>query len=286
ASLRRFVAVLYEHVPPGDVAARSSDDLYGAALALWRVAGHRDRGHARGRVYNPELYSDGWSSAHTIVEIVNDDMPFLVDSVTAAINDGGREVRLVIHPILTVSRNGKGNLVGLDPPNGGLRESWMQIEITREPDPAELAAIDGKIEAVLADVRSAVSDWPPMRPVLRAIVAELSATAPPLPQSEISEGLDFLRWLDDDNYTYLGFREYRFDSSGDTAAPLGILRDPKYPVFEGVRNFAALPPDVQDFLRRRELLVIAKTNRRATVHRNVLMDAVGIRRFGPKGEVT
>src|SRR5438067_10681318 len=155
----------------------------------------------------------------------------------------------------------------------------------REPDPPGRASISSKHETVLADVRSAVSDWPLLRERLRTIVAELSATPPPLPPSEIAEGLDFLRWLDDDNYTYLGFREYRFDGMGDTAAPLGILRDPKYPVFEGVRNFASLPPDVRDFLRRRELLVIAKTNRRATVHRNVLMDAVGIRRFGPDGEV-
>jgi glutamate dehydrogenase len=283
--LRRFVALLYEHVPPADVARRSPDDLCGAALALWQFASHRETGRAKVRVYNPAPETDGWLSAHTIVEIVNNDMPFLVDSVTAAVNEGGREVRLVIHPILTVSRGSNGALLGLDPPSGELRESWMHIEITREPDLAERAAIAAKIEAVLADVRSAVSDWQPMRQCLREILAELSANSPSLPPSEISEGLDFLRWLDDDNYTYLGFREYWFDGSGDIAPPLGILRDPSYPVFEGVRNFAALPPDVQDFLRRRELLVIAKTNRRATVHCNVLMDAVGIRRFGLNGEV-
>src|SRR4029077_8946391 len=99
-SLRRFVAVLYEHVPPADVAARSPDDLCGAALALWQFAAHRDPGHAKVRVYNPEPDTDRWSSPHSIVEIVNDDMPFLVDSVTAAVNDSGREVRLVIHPVL------------------------------------------------------------------------------------------------------------------------------------------------------------------------------------------
>ena len=101
AALRRFIAVLYEHVPPSDVAARSPADLCGAALALWRFAARREPGHTKVRVYNPDAGRDGWSSPHTIVEIVNDDMPFLVDSVTASINDGGREVRLVIHPILT-----------------------------------------------------------------------------------------------------------------------------------------------------------------------------------------
>jgi len=284
-SLRRFVAVLYEHVPPADVAARSPDDLCGAALALWQFAAHREPGHAKVRVYNPKPDTDHWSSLHSIVEIVNDDMPFLVDSVTAAVNDSGREVRLVIHPVVTVARNERDDLLGLDPPGAGLRESWMQIEITREPDVTALAAIAAKIEAVLVDVRNAVSDWQPMRRALQAIVAELSPAPPALPPSEIAEGLEFLRWLDDDNYTYLGFRDYRFDGTVETVPPLGILRDPKYPVFEGMRDFAALPLDVREFLRRRELLVIAKTNRRATVHRNVLMDAIGIRRFGPNGEV-
>src|SRR5204863_8716147 len=73
--------------------------------------------------------------------------------------------------------------------------------------------------------------------------------------------------------------------TGEAGVALGVLRDPKYRGFEGMRDFAALPPDVREFLGRHELLVITKTNRRATVHRNVLMDAIGIRRFGPDGEV-
>src|SRR5204862_6694944 len=104
-SLRRFVAVLYEHVPPADVAARSPDDLCGAALALWQFAAHREPGRAKVRVYNPEPDTDGWSSPHTIVEIVNDDMPLLVDSVTAAVHERWREVRRVHHPILDAARD-------------------------------------------------------------------------------------------------------------------------------------------------------------------------------------
>ena len=121
APVRRFIAELYEHVPPSDLAARSPEDLCGAGLALWRFAARRRNGRAMVRVYNPALGRDGWSSPHTIVEIVNDDMPFLVDSVTASVNAGGREVRLVIHPVLSVAREETGSLVALDPPTGGLR---------------------------------------------------------------------------------------------------------------------------------------------------------------------
>src|SRR5947209_16901824 len=84
AALRRFIAVLYEHVPPSDVATRAPADLCGAALALWRFAARREPGHTKVRVYNPDAGRDGWASPHTVREIVNDDMPFLVDSVTAS----------------------------------------------------------------------------------------------------------------------------------------------------------------------------------------------------------
>ncbi len=287
ALLRRFIAELYEHVPPRDVAGRTSQDLYGAARALWRFAARRPSGVAKVRLYNPDIETEGWSSAHTIVEIVNDDMPFLVDSVTAAINEGGREVRLAIHPILPVARDGEGNLLGLDPSPGGQRESWMQIAIAREPDPAARDALAARLRSVLGDVRSAVSDWDPMRRALQAITAEIVAEPPPLPRAEIAEGVEFLRWLDDDNFTYLGFREYVLpEAAGElVGAPLGILAEEGQPLFDGLRDLAGLPPDVQQFVRRRELLIIAKARRHASVHRRAHMDAIGVRRFNAAGEV-
>jgi glutamate dehydrogenase len=153
------IAKLYEHVPPGDVAGRSLRDLGGAALSLLRFVARRRPGQAKIRVYNPEPDVDGWASPHTIVEIANDDMPFLVDSVTAAINAGDRVVQLVIHPILNVDRDAGGRLRQLhDGGEAGIRESWMQIEVTREPDPAGLARLTEDLSRVLADVRAAVTD--------------------------------------------------------------------------------------------------------------------------------
>ena len=284
AQLRRFIAELYEHVPPGDIAPRTPADLCGGALALWRFARSRRAGAAAVRVYNPDAASDGWTSPHTIIEIVNDDMPFLVDSATAAINESGREVRLVIHPILQVARDAAGALVELDPLQRGLRESWMQIAIGREPNDSERDALAIRLAAVLADVRRAVADWPAMRQQLRAVAAELAA-ATALPAAEINEGRDFLCWLDDDNFTYLGFRDYSFAAGLPTAPPLGILADDSVRVFGGLRDLAALPREVQDFVRRRELLLIAKTEQRASVHRAAHMDAIGVRRFDAAGDV-
>ena len=284
----RVVGEFYEHVPPADVAGRSARDLAGAALSLWRFAARRRPGQAKIRVYNPDPPADGWSSPHTIVEIANDDMPFLVDSVTGAINAGDRVVHLVIHPTPTVAREPDGRLREfLDTSAAGLRESWMHIEITRQADPADLARVTQKLAAILADVRVAVADWQPMRETLRALLDELSGSAPvPVPSTASAEVEAFLRWLDDDNFTFLGYREYDFDGAAEPARPaLGILRDPDYPIFGGLRDLSSLPPDVQDFVRRRELLVVTKSNRRATVHRTAHMDTIGLRRFGANGEV-
>ncbi len=285
AALSRFIALFYEHAPPSDVVVRSPAELRAAALALWRFGAGRANGAAKLRVYNPTAAADGWTSPHTIVEIVNDDMPFLVDSVTAAVNGSGREVRLAIHPILSVGRDEAGRVADIDPPAGGRHESWMQIAIARVPEAAERTALAHRLEAVLADVRHAVTDWPAMRSAIRAIADAAVAEAPPLPPGEVAESVEFLRWLDDDNFTYLGFREFLFDDAAGEAPALGILSDEAHSVFGGLRDLGALPPEVQQFVRRRELLIIAKTDRRATVHRAAQMDAIGIRRFDAAGEV-
>src|SRR5271169_1804565 len=281
----RVIGAYFEHVPPADVTEHSPRDLSGAALSLWHFAERRRPGQAKIRVYNPEIAADGWSSAHTIVEIVNDDMPFLVDSVTGAINAGDRVVHLVVHPILTVERLPGGRLHEIGKTAAvGLRESWMHIEITREPDPANLALLTQTLAGVLADVRVAVTDWQPMRQTLSTLLDELPG--PPVPAAALAEVQDFLRWLDDDNFTFLGYREYDFDGAAEPARPaLGILCNPDYRVFGGLRDLSSLPPDVQDFVRRRELVIITKSNRRATVHRTAHMDAIGLRRFDANGDV-
>jgi glutamate dehydrogenase len=283
SAARDFVEAFYEHAPPADIALRRPEDLCGGALALWHFAARRASGEARVRVYNPSSARDGWSSPHTIVEIVNDDMPFLVDSAAAAINSHGGVVRLVIHPIVQARRDGKGELTAFGVADG-FRESWMQIEITRERDAAKRAALAETLAGTLGDVRAAVTDWPRMREALAGVCGRLEAGAAPLPAEEISEGVAFLRWLDGGNFTLLGIRDYDFAGAA-ALPPLGVLHEPAYRALGGLRDIAALTAEVREFVNRRELLVISKTDRHSTVHRNAPMDAIGVRRFGGTGEV-
>jgi glutamate dehydrogenase len=294
AAVARFVRRFYSHVPPEDILARAPEDLYGAALSLWRFAETRLPGRAKLRLIDPRVEEDGWRSPRAIVEIINDDMPFLVDSVTAALAGEGFAVHLVIHPILRVERDGEGKLSALlDDAAGngngaGVRESFMHVEISAESGNARLDALAPTLERVLGEVRAAVMDWAPMRARLQRVVADLAEEPPPLAEAERKEAVDFLAWLDDANFTFLGFREYRFGAGEGSldivpGSGLGILRDDSYPVFDGLRNFATLPPDVRQFLREPRLLLITKSNRRAAVHRPVHMDAICIKSFDADG---
>jgi len=203
APVQRFLKQFYGHVPPSDVRDRRAEDLYGAAVSLWQFAQTRKPGKAKLRIINPRIETDGWRAPGTVVEIVNDDMPFLVDSVTAALNGEGAAVHLVIHPILHVSRSSDGKLETLHEPGAraGARESVMHIEISEASDPKRLETMAARLETVLEEVRAAVTDWQKMVARAEEIRHGIAAAPPPVSAEELSETLDFLAWLGDDNFT-------------------------------------------------------------------------------------
>ncbi len=283
--LRRF----YANVAPEDIAERGLDDLYGAGLALWQFGRQRAAGTTKVRVYNPRLAEHGWASTHTVVEIVNDDMPFLVDSITAELNRRDISVHLVIHPVLRVARDQAGALGGLA--EDGQRESWMHIEIDAQGDDPACAAVQTALAAVLADVRVCVDDWRAIQACCDQTVAELTQSPPPRPEGEVASTRDFLSWLATDNFTFLGYRESRYLGEGASfrhevvpESGLGLLRSPDFVVFDVLRNVTVLPR-LEQFVRAPELLRIAKANRRSTVHRSAYLDAIGIKQYDAEGRV-
>jgi glutamate dehydrogenase len=291
-----FVRQYYHWVPPEDVIGRTSIDLYGAAIAQWNLAQLRPAGSASVRVYNPDFEHHGWRSTHTVVEIISDDMPFLVDSLGMELGRQGYGIHLLIHPVIRVRRDGPGRLVqtlarGADAPDA-IAESFVHVEVDRETDAARLAALSEGLERVLAEVRAAVEDWQAMRARTEAIATELEQTPPPLDAAEVDEARAFLAWIEDHRFTFLGYREYELVTvrGDDGLRPipgtgLGILRDSGDPRSLGSR-FRKLPPKASELARVPQLLVLTKANSRATVHRPANMDYIGIKTFGPEGEVT
>ncbi len=292
AAVADFAARYYRDVEAEDLVERQTADLYGAALSHWNFARKREPGHARIRVFNPTLEEHGWQSTHTIIEIVNDDMPFLVDSVTMEVNRHGLTLHLIMHPIVEVERGADGTLVGLSTGGGknAKRESFIHVEVDRITEAGRLDALAQDIARVLDDVRAAVDDWMAMRDRVRAIVAEVRKQPPPLPAEELGEGEDFLLWLADNHFTFLGYRchDLAVVDGEDVlkivpGSSLGILREGKSK--EIAASFAALPPEVRAYARRPELLVVTKSTSRSTVHRPGYLDYIAVKRFDAKGDV-
>nr|MDJ0976424.1 NAD-glutamate dehydrogenase [Planctomycetota bacterium] len=278
----RFVRRFYAHVAPGDVVNDTPDNLFGAALGLWQLGQQRDPGVANVRVYTPRLDEHGWQSSHTIVELVTDDMPFILESVTAYLNHHDAEVRLAIHPIIQVERDAAHTLVDihqkLEDADGTVRESYMHIEVSEQLE-ARHEELRAGVERVLADVRAAVEDFPAMHARCGEIAEELGMRG-----DHVQENVDFLRWLLEDHFTFLGFRRYDFE--GDRAVVvkgtgLGILRPDLAAAFTGLLTGGQRPVEIQQAAPLR----ITKANRTSTVHRPVRLDTIGVQCVDDDGNV-
>jgi glutamate dehydrogenase len=233
ALTEEFVRRYFRGVANEDLVDRGATDLAAAALAHLRGALTRRAGQPSVRVFNPEPARDGFSSPHTVVMVVCDDMPFLVDSMSIAASQAGLAVHLIVHPVIEVQRDGRGHLRRILEAGspGGRPESWQLLEVDRETDPARLAAFESRLRAVLDDVRVAVADWAEMRRGARVLAASLEALSLPLPPSEVVEARALLEWMEDNHFTFLGYRYYGLERgrSVDRLAPetrtgLGLLR--------------------------------------------------------------
>ncbi|WP_183098777.1 NAD-glutamate dehydrogenase [Nocardioides pelophilus] len=300
-----LLAAYYHHVGTEDLVDRSDVDVYGAYASHHQLAAERQPGTTKVRLYTPTVAEHGWSAGgHSVVEVVTDDMSFLVDSLTMELARQHRDAHLVLHPTFDVERDESGRLLAqhpvasgsATPPEGTLRESWMHVEIDRLTDDAgETERLADDVRRVLGDVRAAVEDWSAMQQQVREIVADLEDTPASLPEEEVSEGRELLTWLADEHFTFLGYREYKLEKASsdggedDILVPvpgsgLGILRDAAADHHKS-SSFGRLSGPVKAKAREQTLLVLAKANSRATVHRPAYLDYVGVKSFAADGEV-
>jgi glutamate dehydrogenase len=292
AEAETFIQAYYNQVDAEDLASRDAEDLYGAAMAHLSFGRTFSTGHPKLRVYNPHQDEHGWTSPHTVVEIVNDDMPFLVDSIAMEVNRQGHTLHLLVHPLLRSVRDKEGVLQSLQPKEGESRqESFIHVEIDREIDPARLRALGEGLLSVLADVRAATSDWPEMKARAAEVIAALAHPPKTLGKEELDEGRAFLQWVADNHFTFLGYREYSLaEVKGQDQlsivpkSGLGVLREPKLGGISA--SFNELPESIRKLAREPKLLMLTKANSRSTVHRPGYLDYIGIKQFDAAGKVT
>jgi glutamate dehydrogenase len=284
----RLAADLFAHVSLEDLAVPAPEALAGFVRSAASLLQKRMPGQPLVRLVDPPDTTDRPERALTLVEILNDNMPFLVDSVLGELQDSGAAIRLVAHPIVAVLRDRKGKLVayhGTGPaPDGAIRESLIQVHVGRLALDSDRAALATRLESLLAEIRRAVEDWPAMMSRLREAIEAYAATPPS--GDDAGEAAAFLAWIADNNFTFLGAREYDF--VGDPATGrltraerpgLGLLADPGVSVLRRGRDLITETPAVRDFLMRPEPLAIAKANLKSRIHRRAYMDYVGIKLF-------
>ncbi|MGO4186964.1 NAD-glutamate dehydrogenase [Pseudarthrobacter sp. TAF60_1] len=299
-----FLGDYYQHLAEEDARSYPQDVLASRADSHRNVAANRRPGQANVSIVNEEDSS--------VVYIVTDDMPFLVDSVNAELVRQKAAIRLVLHPLFVVTRNREtGDLVKVDrvPSNIGTSsgdtaamplmshliaqgenashmESWIAVEINRVSDEAQSSLLEG-LDRVLADVRAAVEDWPKMRNKAMQIAASLDKVANPAQIAELRQAQDLLRWLDNGNFTFLGYREYDLiNVDGEDVlelredSGLGLLREKA-----GAPHLQHLTEAGRRKAREKRALVITKANSRSTVHRPAYLDYIGVKSFDTAGNV-
>ncbi|WP_425373774.1 NAD-glutamate dehydrogenase [Phyllobacterium salinisoli] len=294
--LKDFAALLFEWAPPEDLAEYDSAALEESArLAFAELSRHRKG--------NSVVSVDGTNKVLragrpvTIVTLINDNMPFLLDSVMGEISQRISTVYLVLHPVLDVvhGENGvsvRGEASAGPEAKGTDRVSVMQIHLPML-DESTREDLASSLKTVLGQVQAAVRDWKPMLKRLDKAIEAYKTNPPPGKKKYVAEAIEFLEWLRDDNFTFLGMREYDYRGKGKKRElvhadkpQLGILSDPSVRVLRRGDTGTTATSETLAFLEGPEALIVTKANTRSRVHRRGYLDYIGIKTFDDKGEVT
>jgi glutamate dehydrogenase len=284
--LGTLAGLLFANALPGEV--EGLDDAGRDGIARF-MAGAAAQRRADQPVIRIEPLAEGGRERRLRLAIIGEDRPFLVDSTSAAVTAAGIDIHRLLHPILAVTRGEDGALLGVG--EGALRESMIYMEIDQVAPKARAALVES-LEVVLADVRAAVTDWQAMLALLKQSIRALADNPPPLAPHRTAEAMAFLEWLAADNFTLLGARRYLLTGDLDDPAmqpasdvALGILRDPDYPVWSGVRGAADTPRALKALLASPEPLLITRAGAVVNVHRRVNGDLVAVKGFDRDGRV-
>ena len=292
--------LLYARDGQGGLEGLPADWLAANAREALEFIADKPRGRHKIRARRTPAGGKGAVAEGSVVEILNDDMPFLVDSVLAELQARGIAVRLLFHPIFKTERDKAGRLqtiTGAGDGNwsDGHQESYIAIHLRVLPE-AEARDLVAAVSDILAEVRVVVADWRPMLQRLEAGRKQLELTHASLAPQVLGEAIAFLQWLEQANFTFLGAREFQLTGdpqSGDLApvegSGLGVLRDPEVQVLRRGSELVAMTPEVRRFFFEPSPLIITKANVTSRVHRRVHMDYIGIKTYHadgrPKGEI-
>jgi glutamate dehydrogenase len=277
-----FADLFFGRIAEADLQGRSAEDDASLCIDTWKRFYKRVATRVQIQVANPVHARDGWQSRHTVVWLMTPNMPFVVDSVLMALSHNGQVTHHLNNVVLGVDRDGNGVAHSLSTdishPN---RELLLYAEVDRLAD-ADVGGLKARLEETVVDLQAVVEDFGAMKQKLAEVVA--ASAAANVPNGELEESLEFLDWLENDSFTFLGFREFEYagDCIRQVGEPLGMLRARGR---ASERKLSEQPDRTRAFLLERSLLAFSKSGTRSRVHRPAYPDYVGIRRFDADGNV-
>ncbi|MBY5991585.1 NAD-glutamate dehydrogenase [Ferrimonas balearica] len=287
-----FARIIFGTLAKDELSQRSDSDLYGATLSLWNTLNQAASGEFKNRVYNPVQSTHGWQSAHSVIEMVQPDMPFLVDSVSMALNRFGVSSHLMIHSPIAVARDEQGRITAvrhvLDGEPDDERVAVFLVEVENLAEDERMQALGDELKSVIQDVTASVTDWQPMQAKLAEVIDGLKAGPAVGHESERDEAVAFLEFLSNHHFTFLGYRHYDLKKvegdmslAGDNSTSLGIMKDQPS---QGLL-LSSLPEQARKEALGQSRLILTKTNTKSRVHRPAYIDYVGVKRFDEQGNV-
>jgi glutamate dehydrogenase len=284
-----FCQALLNRLPHEDLRERDNQHWVQLTRHLLQFMRERRSGASLVKVYNPNLADHGVESSLTCIDILTDDMPFLVDSVTMAIQSCKFAIQFVLHPVIRATRDPGGHLMSLEAAasGSGCAESLMHFQISRETEPELLAQLKHSIERALSDVRASVTDFKTMRQRMVDLAEQLPTQSSPHSALVAQEVSEFLKWVAADHFTYLGYRRYVAVKQGEkevlqavAGSGLGVLKGDEQSHVRSTAHLAARELKGQE---PADLIILTKTNARSTVHHPGYLDYIGVMEFDANG---
>ncbi len=293
ALVTQFADILFSNIAKEDLENRNDSDLYGATLSLWNKFSVYNGKKPLVNVFNPEVETHGWTSSHTVVEIIVDDMSFLVDSVRMSLNRLNISTHLLLHSPIELYRNNKHQVERFvdhgETQEDSCKQTIFLIEIDHQSSKQALKAITDELLSVVEEISLTVSDWQDMRERLLDIIADYPQQPMPAGDAERQETLQFLKWVADNNFTLMGYRSYQSKAIEgdyrwvpDEKSSLGLM---KRSMSQRDRLLSNIPLSAREETLSHNPLILTKTNSKSRVHRNAYMDYIGIKRFDEQGRV-
>jgi glutamate dehydrogenase len=289
-----FVQQYYAHTNLETLKSLAVESLAAAVVSHWKLAYRRLPGQTKVHVYNPNAEKDRWETKYTVLQLVTEDKPFLVDSIRMEVNRQGFNIFFSLNVgDIKLRRNAQGEIVQILAADAvlsddGQTEAFIYMEIDKISDMDELQKLSNKFEKVLEQVNRVVKDWPEMCRRMKECLQELKRYLPHYDPEDVAGSIAFLQWLLDNHFTFLGCRDYELSQDHKTlrmikASGLGVLRDHSRSKEE--KRLTELPPEARRLAFSSQVLVISKTNTKSRVHRPVYADYIGVKRFNEQGEL-